>query len=64
MKKNLGIVLLIIGVILLVLGMQEFGAFGSSVSRALGRGPSERALFLLIGGGACTAFGMMQVFRK
>jgi hypothetical protein len=64
MKKNLGIVLLVIGVMLLVLGMQEFGAFGSSISRALGRGPSERALFLLIGGGACAAFGIMQVFRK
>jgi len=32
MKKNLGIVLLVIGIILLVLGMQEFGAFGSSIS--------------------------------
>ena len=64
MKKNLGIVLLVIGVILLVLGMQELGTFGSSISRALGRGPSERALFLLISGGACTAFGIMQVFRK
>jgi Protein of unknown function (DUF3185). len=64
MNKNLGIVLLIIGVVLLVLGMQEYGAFGSSVSRALGRGPSDRAWFLFIGGGACTAFGIMQVFRK
>ena len=64
MKKSLGVVLLVIGVILLVLGMQELGAFGSSIFRALGKGPSERALFLLIGGGACTAFGIMQVFRK
>jgi hypothetical protein len=64
MNRNVGIALLVIGVVLLVLGMQEFGAFGSSVSRALGRGPSNRALILLIGGGVCAAIGVMQVFRK
>ena len=64
MNKNAGIALLIIGVVLLVLGMQEFGAFGSSVSRALGRGPSNRALLLLISGGVCTAIGVTQVFKK
>ena len=64
MNKYVGIVLLIIGVVLLVLGMQEFGAFGSSVSRALGRGPSTRAWILLISGGVCAAFGGMQVFKK
>jgi hypothetical protein len=64
MNKNVGIVLLVVGVVLLVLGMQEFGAFGSSVSRAIGRGPSTRSLFLLIGGGVCAAIGGMQVFKK
>jgi hypothetical protein len=64
MNKNVGIVLLIIGVILLVLGMQEFGAFGSSVSRALGRGPSDRAWILLIGGALCSGFGVISIFRK
>ena len=64
MNKNVGIAMLIIGVVLLVLGMQEFGAFGSSVSRAIGRGPSNRALLLLIGGGVCAAIGGMQIFKK
>ena len=64
MNKNVGIALLVIGVVLLVLGMQEFGAFGSSVSRAIGRGPSNRALLLLIGGGVCAAIGGMQIFKK
>ena len=64
MNKNVGIALLVIGVVLLVLGMQEFGAFGSSVSRVLGRGPSDRALVLLISGGVCTAIGVIQVFKK
>lgn len=64
MNKNVGIALLVIGVVLLVLGMQEFGAFGSSISRALGRGPSTRAWFLLISGGVCAAIGGLQVFKN
>ena len=64
MNKNVGIVLLVIGVVLLVLGMQEFGAFGSSVSRALGRGPSTRAWYLLISGGVCASIGAMQIFKR
>jgi len=64
MNKNVSILLLVIGVVLLVLGLQEFGAFGSKISRALGRGPSERAWLLMIGGGVCTFFGGMGVFKK
>jgi hypothetical protein len=64
MNKNVSTVLLVIGVVLLVLGLQEFGAFGSRISRALGRGPSERAWFLMIGGAVCTVFGGMGIFKK
>ena len=64
MNKNVSIVLLVIGIVLLVLGFQEFGAFGSRLSRALGSGPSERALFLMIGGAVCTVFGGRGIFKK
>jgi hypothetical protein len=64
MKQYVGIALLIIGVVLLVLGLQEFGAFGSRISRALGRGPSERAWLLMIGGVVCTVLGGMGIFKK
>jgi len=57
-------VLLVAGVVLLVLGFQEFGAFGSSVSRAVGRGPSTRAIVLLVCGGACAAFGAIRLLKK
>ncbi len=64
MNRNVGIVLLVIGIVLLVLGLQEFGAFGSRISRALGRGPSERAWLLMIGGVVCTVFGGRSVLKK
>jgi hypothetical protein len=63
MRKNMGIALLVIGIVLLVLGLQEFGAFGSKISRALGRGPSERAWFLMIGGLVCTVFGTRSLTK-
>lgn len=63
-QKNIGIVLLVVGAILLVLGFQEFGAFGSSLSRAVGRGPSTRAVILLIAGAACAGFGALKAFGK
>jgi len=63
-KGTIPIILLFVGAVLLVLGLQEYGAFGSSVSRAIGRGPSTRALVLLACGGACAAFGAMRIFKK
>lgn len=65
MNKNIvNIIILAVGVALIVLGLQEYGAFGSSVSRAIGRGPSTRAWVLLACGGACAAFGMIRIFKK
>jgi hypothetical protein len=63
-KNTISIVILVVGVVLLVLGLQEYGAFGSTISRALGKGPSDRAWFLMIGGAVCTAFGAMGLLKK
>jgi hypothetical protein len=63
-KNTIGIVLLVGGVVLLVLGLQEYGAFGSKISRALGRGPSERAWILLISGAVGAALGAMRLLKK
>jgi hypothetical protein len=63
-KSTISVVMLVVGVVLIVLGLQEYGAFGSSLSRAIGRGPSTRAVVLLACGGACAIFGAMNIFRK
>jgi len=65
MSRNMiSIVVLVAGVVLLVLGLQEYGAFGSQISRALGRGPSNRAWFLMISGAVCAGFAALRLFRK
>jgi len=65
MKKNMvGIVALAIGVLLLVLGFNELGTFGSRAGRMLGAGLTNKVLFLLIAGAACTVYGLVSVVKK
>jgi hypothetical protein len=65
MKKNVvGIMALAIGVLLLVLGFNELGTFGSRAGRMLGAGLTNKVLFLLIAGAACTVYGLVSVVKK
>ena len=63
-RKQIGVAMLVVGVILLVLGFNEYGAFGSRVARTLGAGPSNKVLAFFIIGGVCTALGLMQTMKK
>ena len=64
-KGNLvAIVLLVVGVVLLVLGFQEYGAFGSKITRALGSKPSGEVLAYFIGGGVCALAGVFKLIKK
>lgn len=63
-KKQIGIALLAAGVIMLVLGFNEYGMFGSRLGRALGAGMSNKVLALFILGGICTALGLTQTLKK
>lgn len=65
MKKNtINIVILVVGIVLLVLGFNEYGTFGSRAGRLLGAGLSNKVLFLFIAGAACTAYGLMKTLKK
>ena len=63
-KKQIGIALLVVGIILLVLGFNEYGTFGSRLGRALGAGMTNKVLALFIIGGVCTALGLAQTLKK
>ncbi len=65
MKSNiLGIVILVVGIVLLVLGFNEYGTFGSRAGRVLGAGVSSKVLFLFAAGAVCTVFGLLQMLKK
>jgi hypothetical protein len=63
-NKAIGAVILVVGIVLLVLGFNEFGTFGSRAGRAFGGGLSSKLLFYFIAGGVCTAMGLMQMLKK
>ena len=65
MNKALGVALLVVGVILLVWGLNAQGSFGSEVSKTFTGHPTDKAMWLIIGGAASglTGLGMLLFGR-
>ncbi len=64
MGKLFPIGFLILGVVLLVLGFQEYGAFGSKFTRAFGQAPSKEIILYFVAGGVCSFAGVLGLIRK
>lgn len=64
MNKIASILLLIVGVSLLAMGWDAYRSVGSDVSRVFTGAPTDRALWLLIGGGLTTVAGIGGLTRK
>ncbi|HEX5050233.1 MAG TPA: DUF3185 family protein [Planctomycetota bacterium] len=60
--RGLGIALLVIGVILLVFGLNARDSMASSVKEAFTGNPTDRAIWLLVGGAALTVVGGATLF--
>lgn len=63
-KKTVNLVILIAGIVLLILGFNELGTFGSRAGRMFGAGLSNKVLVYFIAGGLCTAYGLLQIRKK
>jgi len=63
-NTTIGVAILVVGIVLLVLGFNEYGTFGSRAGRMLGTGVSNKVLILFIAGGVCTVLGLVQTLRK
>lgn len=50
MRIPIGIILVVVGVILLVLGIQASNSFASDVSKLFTGNPTDRSVWLIIGG--------------
>lgn len=57
MHKVIGIVLLAVGIVLLIFGISSADSLASDVSRAFTGEPTNRAVWLIIGGVACAVGG-------
>jgi hypothetical protein len=63
MNRIASVVLLILGVALLACGWDAYHSVGSGVSRLFTGAPTDRALWLLIGGGLATVAGLGGLSR-
>jgi hypothetical protein len=63
MNKIVSLALLAGGVVLLVLGINAMDSFGSDVSRFFTGSPTDKAVWMLIGGIAATVAGLGLTLR-
>ncbi len=64
MNRILSLSLLVGGVILLVLGINATNSFSSDVSRFFTGSPTDKAVWMLIGGGAAALVGLVVTLRN
>ena len=63
MNKAVSIALLAAGVAMLVFGFQASNSFSSEISRAFTGSPTDKAMWLLIGGGVAAVLGLFGLLR-
>ncbi|MDZ7719095.1 MAG: DUF3185 family protein [Balneolaceae bacterium] len=64
MKKAISAGLFIAGLLLLYFGYQEYQSISSEVEEFFTGSPSNRALWMLIGGAAASIAGLVGLLRK
>lgn len=62
MKTALGAALVVAGIILLVMGLNASDSFASDFSRFFTGSPTDRAIWMMIGGAAALVGGIVMVF--
>ena len=64
MNRAIGLALLGIGIALIVFGINESDSFGSEFKRFFTGTPTDRSMWLLIGGIAATTIGAVTSLRR
>ncbi len=63
MNKAIAIALLVGGLVLIVLGITAVDSFSSDVSRFFTGSPTDKAIWMLIGGAIAATVGLVMTFR-
>jgi hypothetical protein len=64
MNKGLAIALLVGGIVLAIFGISAADSFGSDVSRFFTGHPTDKAMWMLIGGVVAALVGLFGVMRR
>jgi hypothetical protein len=63
MNKSISFALLVLGIILLIYGANASDSIGSSFSRFFTGNPTDKTVWLILGGAVATAVGAAGLFR-
>ena len=64
MNKIASLSLLIVGVVLIVIGVSATNSFSSDVSRFFTGSPTDKAVWMLVGGVVAALAGLTMTFRN
>ena len=64
MNKIVSLALLIGGVVLMIIGINATNSFSSDVSRFFTGSPTDKAIWMLIGGFVAAVIGLIGVTRR
>jgi len=64
MNKAVSIGLLVGGVLLIAFGYNQSQSFGSEVSRAFTGSPTDKSMWMLIGGAVAVVVGLVGLMRS
>jgi putative Mn2+ efflux pump MntP len=64
MNKVISLALLLGGIVLCILGIQAMNSFSSDVSRFFTGSPTDKAVWMLIGGVVLAGIGLSGTLRK
>ena len=64
MNKTISLALLAGGVVLMIIGINATNSFSSDVSRFFTGSPTDKAIWMLIGGIVATAIGLISMLRN
>ena len=63
MNRPVSLILLVVGVILVIYGINASSSVGSDVSRAVTGTPTDKSMWLLIGGAVLAIIGLVGTLR-
>ncbi|HUU27656.1 MAG TPA: DUF3185 family protein [archaeon] len=63
MNKSIFVALLVVGVVLVIWGVSASDSFSSDVSRFFTGSPTDKAIWLMVGGIVAAVFGLFGILR-